>query len=312
MIKEKGKVEQMQTRSRFLQISMGAEVTLHVIFIIVALACLIPLWTVISISFSDDTTIRQIGYSFIPGKFSTESYKYVLKEGVAIARAYGITIFVTIVGTLLCVLVVAMYAYILYRKDFRYRKFFTIFGFFTMLVNAGLVPWYIVCVNVWHLKDTIYALILPYVMNMWYVLIFRTYLSMSLPDSLIESAKIDGAGEFRTFFQIVVPLAKPGLATIALFAALTYWNDWWLPFMFIEERVDLYNLQYLMYKVQQTVQFLTTMAAQLGGSGIIPPNLPTESARMAMCIMGMGPVVLAYPFFQRYFVKGLTIGAIKG
>lgn len=307
-----GKVRLMQTRSRFLQISVFSEVILHIIFIIITLACLIPLWTVISISFSNDTKIRQEGYNFFPVGFSLKSYEYVLSEGIAIARAYGVTIFVTIVGTLLCVLVVSMYAYILFRKDFKYRNFFTFFGFLTMLINAGLVPWYIICVNVLHLKDTIYALILPYVMNMWYVLIFRTYLSMSLPDSLIESAKIDGAGEFRIFFQIVVPLAKPGLATIALFSALTYWNDWWLPFMFIEQRTDLINLQYLMYKVQQTVEFLSTMAGQLGSSGVIPPDLPTESARMAMCIMGIGPIILAYPFFQRYFVKGLTIGAIKG
>jgi len=134
---------------------------------------------------------------------------------------------------------------------------------------------------------------------------------MSLPDSIIESAKIDGAGEFTTFFRIVIPLVKPGLATIALFAAITYWNDWWLPFMLVETE-KLYNLQYMMYRVQQKIQYLAEIAGKLGASGIVPTDLPTESARMAMAVLGMGPIVLAYPFFQRYFVQGLTIGAIKG
>jgi len=301
----------MHTKSRFLQISMFSEVILHIFFGIVTLACLVPLWAVIAISLSDDNKIRQSGYRLWPVGLSTKSYEFVVSQGKAIWHAYGITIFVTLVGTVLCVLVVSMYAYILFRKDFKYRKFFTFLGFFTMLINAGLVPWYIVCVNVLHLKDTIYALILPYVMNMWYVLIFRTYLSMSLPDSIIESAKIDGAGEFTTFFRIVIPLVKPGLATIALFAAITYWNDWWLPFMLIENE-KLYNLQYMMYRVQQKIQYLAEIAGKLGASGIVPADLPTESARMAMAVLGMGPIVLAYPFFQRYFVQGLTIGAIKG
>uniref|UniRef100_A0A7C5V0A2 Carbohydrate ABC transporter permease n=1 Tax=Caldicellulosiruptor owensensis TaxID=55205 RepID=A0A7C5V0A2_9FIRM len=301
----------MHSKSRFLQISIAAEMLLHIMFWIITLACIVPLWAVISISLSDDNKIRQSGYRLWPVGLSTKSYEFILSQGKAIWNAYGITIFVTIVGTLLCVLIVSLYAYVLYRKDFKYRKLFTFIGFFTMLINAGLVPWYIVCVNVLHLKNTIFALILPYVMNMWYVLIFRTYLSMSLPDSIIESAKIDGAGEFTTFFRIVVPLVKPGLATIALFAAITYWNDWWLPFMLIDVE-KLYNLQYMMYRVQQKIQYLAEIAGKLGASGIVPADLPTESARMAMAVLGMGPIVLAYPFFQRYFVKGLTIGAIKG
>ncbi|WAM31951.1 carbohydrate ABC transporter permease [Caldicellulosiruptor naganoensis] len=294
-----------------MQISTSAEVILHIVFLLITLLCLVPLWAVVAISLSDDEAMRQVGYRLIPVKFSTKSYDFVLEQGIAIARAYGITIFVTAVGTLLCVAVVSMYAYVLFRKDFKYRKFFTFFGFFTMLINAGLVPWYIVCVNVLHLKNTIFALIFPYVMNMWYVLIFRTYLSMSLPDSIIESAKIDGAGEFTIFFKIVIPLVKPGLATIALFAAIMYWNDWWLPFMLIEKE-ELYNLQYLMYRVQQKIQYLAEIASKLAMNPSIPPEIPAESARMAMAVMGMGPIVLAYPFFQRYFVKGLTIGAIKG
>ncbi|ABP66299.1 binding-protein-dependent transport systems inner membrane component [Caldicellulosiruptor saccharolyticus DSM 8903] len=301
----------MHSKSKFMQISTSAEVILHIVFLLITFLCLVPLWAVVAISLSDDEAMRQVGYRLIPVKFSAKSYDFVLGQGIAIARAYGITIFVTAVGTLLCVAVVSMYAYVLFRKDFKYRKFFTFFGFFTMLINAGLVPWYIVCVNVLHLKNTIFALIFPYVMNMWYVLIFRTYLSMSLPDSIIESAKIDGAGEFTIFFKIVIPLVKPGLATIALFAAIMYWNDWWLPFMLIEKE-ELYNLQYLMYRVQQKIQYLAEIASKLAMNPSIPPDIPAESSRMAMAVLGMGPIVLAYPFFQRYFVKGLTIGAIKG
>lgn len=181
-----------------------------------------------------------------------------------------------------------------------------------MLFNGGLVPWYIVCVMFLHLKNTILALILPYLVNAWYVILMRTFYLSSISDAILESAKIDGASETRIFFQIVTPLSLPGLATIGLFSTLTYWNDWWLPLMLITDE-KLVNLQYLMYKIQSSVNFLIVAAGRIGNrSGVILQNIPSETTRMAICILVIGPIVLAYPFFQKYFVRGLMVGALKG
>jgi len=302
----------MKNEKSYLQVSVPANIMMNIFFIIYSLLCILPLLLIVSISLTDEEAIAINGYSFIPSKFSTQAYKFVLRDFMPVLRAYGITIFVTVVGTIMCVLVVSLYAYVISRKDFKYKNGFSFFVFFTMLFNGGFVPWYIVCVNVLHLKDSIWALILPYVMNAWYVLIMRTFFTMSIPDSIIESAKIDGAGEWTTFFRIVIPLAKPGLATIGLFAAITYWNDWWLPLTLIDS-AKYWNLQYTMYKVQQDIKYIAEMASQMGGqAGEILKTIPQQTSRMAMCVIAIGPIILAYPYFQKYFVKGLTIGAIKG
>jgi putative aldouronate transport system permease protein len=215
-------------------------------------------------------------------------------------------------GTALSLLVIALYAYPISRKDFKYRNQFTFFVFFTMIFGGGLVPWYMVCVQLLHLKNTIWAMIFPALMNGWYVLIMRTFFATSIPDSIIESAKIDGAGEWRTFFQIVLPLSLPGLATVALFNTLAFWNDWYLPLMFIT-KANLYNLQYTMYKMLANIQFLIQSSSAMSGrASEMLKNLPSETSRMAMCILAVGPIIFAYPFFQKYFVKGLTVGAVKG
>ena len=283
---------------------------LHLIFIIYSLCCIVPLLLVVGISFSEEKSIAIYGYSFIPKVFSLEAYKWILKTGGAIFRAYGVTIFVTIVGTLLSLAVISMFSYVISRKDFRHRNKFSFIVFFTMIFNGGLVPWYMVYVNVLHFNDTILALLIPSIANAWYVMIMRTFYQTNVPDSLIESAKIDGAGEFRTFIQIVLPLAKAGLATIGLFQCLTYWNEWYLPLMFITDD-KLFNLQYLLYKTLAAIQYLS-QAANLPQSSDVLAKLPSESARMAMCVLAIGPIVIAYPFFQKYFVKGLTVGAVKG
>jgi putative aldouronate transport system permease protein len=280
-------------------------------FLVYSLCCIIPLLLVIGVSFTDENTIVVDGYNFIPKVFSAEAYKWVFKSGDAIVRAYGLSIVVTIVGTICSVAIIAMFAYVISRKDFKYRNTFSFIVFFTMIFNGGMVPWYMVYTNLIPIKNTIFALIFPALVNAWYVMIMRTFFQTNVPDSIIESAKIDGAAEFRTFIQIVIPLAKPGLATIALFQTLDFWNNWYLPLMLIDDS-KLFNLQYILYKTLNAIQYLAQASNITGGAAQILANLPSQTARMAMCVLAIGPIILAYPFFQKYFVKGLTVGAVKG
>ena len=210
-------------------------------------------------------------------------------------------------------IIIALYAYPISRKDFPHAKFFTFFVFFTMLFNGGLVPWYLVYVQMLDLKNTMAALIIPLLVAAFFVLITRTFFQTTIPAAILESANMDGAGEMRIFFQIVLPLSLPVLATVALFQTLAYWNDWFLSLVFITKE-DNITLQYLMYKTMLNIQYLSTNST--AASAIIAAGgtfkFPSESVRMAMVIIGIGPIIFAYPFFQKYFVKGLTVGAVKG
>jgi putative aldouronate transport system permease protein len=290
--------------------SIGQLVT-HLIFILVVVMCVYPLLLVLGISFSDETSLAIRGFRLIPAKTSLDAYTFVLKTGGdAVVRAYAISILATACGTLFGTLTVALYAYALSRKDFGGRKFFSFFVFFTMLFNAGLAPWYIVCMNV-GLRNTFFALFVPYLMNGWHVLILRTFFKTNIADSIVESAKMDGAGEYTIFFRIIIHVAKPGLATIALFTTIWLWNDWWLPAILVTDP-KWYNIQYLMYRVQSNIQYLSSMAGSLSGvSQEILRRLPSWSAQMAMAVLSIGPIIFAYPFFQRYFVKGITLGSLK-
>lgn len=293
-------------------ISSGTNFTINLFFWLYVAACILPMILIISVSFTDERTILLDGYRFIPESFSTTAYQFLLSDWGKIVRAYGVSIFVTIVGTVGGVILMAMFAYPISRPDFPHRNFFAFFMFFTLLFNGGLVPTYLVYVQLLGLKDSVWALILPYTIQAFFVLIMRTFFAQ-LPSSIIESAKIDGASEFRIFFKIVLPLSLPVLATVAMFMTLLYWNDWFLSLIYITDD-NMVTLQYLMYKTMLNIQYLATnVQAQQGiaqAGGII--ELPTESVRMAMAVVGIGPIFLAYPFFQRYFVKGLTVGAVKG
>lgn len=280
----------------------------NLLFIIVSLMSVVPLLLVLGVSFSDEQSVLQYGYKFIPIKAGIGGYDFIIRQGTTILRAYAVSIAITIVGTLVSVAVIAMFSYAISRKDFKYRNKFSFIVFFTMVFNGGLIPWYMVYVNLLHFQNSYLAYIVPPIANAWYIMIMRTFFQTNVPDSIIESAKIDGAGEFRTFVQIVVPLAKPGLATIALFMTLGYWNEWFIPLMFIEEAAK-FNLQYILYKTLVAIQYLGQSNANVN---VDMSKLPAETARMAMCILAIGPIVLAYPFFQKYFVKGLTVGAVKG
>jgi putative aldouronate transport system permease protein len=293
-----------------MHISKTSNLILNIILIVTCVACLLPLVLVFAVSITDNTSLTIHGYNLIPKKIDFGAYTFLFKDPTKMLRAYGMTIVVTIIGSILSLLIISAYAFPISRKDFKYRTLFSFVVFFTMLFNGGLVPFYMTYVGFLGLKDSIWAIILPYLMVPLYVLIMRTFFVTSVPDSLIEAAKIDGAGELRIYWQIALPLAKPSLATIALFNVLAYWNDWWLPLLFITDEKK-YTLQYLMYNMQQNMQFLVTVPPN-GNLSDILAKLPTESVRMAMAIIAIGPIVLAYPFFQRYFVEGLTIGAVKG
>lgn len=272
-----------------------------------AILCLIPFIILVSGSFTSEKYIRFHGYRIFPAEFTTEAYQLIFKTPMTIIRAYGVSIVITTIGTLFGLLLIAMTAYVISRKDFKYRNAFSFFFYFTTLFNGGMISTYIFYIRYLHLKDSLWALILPGVFNVFYLLIMRSFVSV-IPVALIESAKIDGAGEFRTFFQIILPLLKSGMATIGLFLALGYWNDWYNAMLYINSDAK-YPLQYMLYNLLQQTQALAKIASQ---AGIVVTDLPTNSLKMAMAVVATGPVILIYPFVQKYFVKGITIGSVKG
>lgn len=284
-----------------------ANIILHAIFIMLLLCCILPVILVIIISFTDQAWIDMNGYSFFPSKFSLAAYSYIFTTSSSVLNAYKVTILSTVTGTIISVLSIALYAYPLSRPDLKFKKFFTFFVFFTMLFNGGLVSWYIIVTKYLGLKNSFIGLVLPLAMNAWYVIIMRTFFKSSVPLALIEAGKIDGAGEFRIFAQIVLPIAVPGMATIALFQTLAYWNDWWHPMLLINDR-KLYNLQLLLQIMMQNIQNMASGAAELREGA----DIPTDSVRMALCVVAMGPILITYPFFQKYFIQGLTVGSVKG
>ncbi|MCI6594961.1 MAG: carbohydrate ABC transporter permease [Firmicutes bacterium] len=279
----------------------------YVIVALVALVCLIPFILLISGSFTSEQWIRFHGFSLWPGEFSLEAYKIIFKTPEKIVRAYGVSIFITAVGTLAGLFLTSLTAYVISRKDAKYRNVLSFFFYFTTLFNGGMVSTYIFYIQYLHLKDNYLALILPGVFNVFYLLIMRTFVN-NIPFALIESAKLDGAGEWRIYFTIILPLLKSGLATIGLFLALGYWNDWYNAMLYMNDEAK-YPLQYMLYSVQQQTQALARIAAQ---AGIQVANLPSNSLKMAMAVVATGPIIIVYPFVQKYFISGITIGSVKG
>ncbi len=294
------------------QASPFVNVIYNIIFIIFSIMCVYPVLLIIGTSFASEASINEIGYRVIPKEFGTDAYMYLANNAAIILRAYGVTIFVTVVGTVLSVLVNGLYAYAISRQEFHWRKSFTFLQFFTMLFGGGLVPWYLVCTRFLHLNDNIWALILPGVCSAWNIIVLKTFFTTGVPNGIVESARIDGASEFRIFFQIVWPIALPGLATIGLFSMLGYWNDYNTA-LYLTSSKELQNLQLYLFNILQNIQMLTSTANTAATqAGHTLAELPKEGARMAMCVVAVGPIVLAYPFFQKYFIQGLTIGSIKG
>ncbi len=279
----------------------------YTFIIFMALLCLLPFIMMVSGSFTSEQAIRFSGYGLLPKDFTLEAYGLIFKNPMTILHAYGVSIYISIIGTILGLLLITMTSYVISRKDFRYRNAFSFYFYFTTLFNGGMVCTYIFYIQYLHLKDNMWALILPGMFNVFYLLIMRSFVSV-IPPALIESAKIDGAGEYRIFFQIIIPLLKSGLATIGLFLALGYWNDWYNAMLYINSE-SKYPLQYMLYNMLQQTQALAKIASQ---AGIQVQNLPSSSLKMAMAVVATGPIILVYPFVQKYFVKGITIGSVKG
>lgn len=290
-------------------IALWAKILIYGFLILACLLCVVPIITVISISFSTDLEIMKYGYGILPKGFTLEAYKFVFKDAAAILRSYGVTILVTGLGLVLGLTLNSLIAYVLSRRDYAYRKQLTVFLLIPMVLNGGMVPTYIWVTRYLHLKNTLWVMLLPMLIVPWFIVLLRTFFSQ-IPSSLIEAATVDGAGEMTIFTRIILPLAKPALATVGMFLTLNYWNDWFQPLMYIDDR-DLYNLQYRLYVLMRDVQEMIRNSA-VSGMGISIADMPTESMRMAMCVIAAGPMLVVFPFFQKYFVKGLTVGGVKG
>ncbi|MGN0801193.1 MAG: carbohydrate ABC transporter permease [Candidatus Faecivicinus sp.] len=277
--------------------------------ILVTVLCLLPFWLVVIGSFTAESEIYARGYTMWPHEFSLEAYALAFKYPDRVFRAYGITVSITAIGTFISLLMTSMCGYALQREDFKSRGFFTMFVFFTMLFSGGLVPWYLLITNYLHLKDTYLVMILTQLVNVYFIILMKNFMK-TVPKALIEAAKIDGAGEFYTFFRIVLPLVKPALASIGMFIALSYWNEWRTGMLFLQNS-DLFPLQYYLYRLLNSVEFLKNATAAMG-SNVSNLTFPSESLKLAMTVIATGPIICLYPFLQKYFVKGITIGAVKG
>ena len=281
----------------------------RVILVVLSACCLLPFLLVLSGSFSDQTSILTHGYQLIPEHFSLDAYKTLFKIPEELLRAYGVTIFVTVTGTFLGLFFTSMAAYVLASSTFRYRYQMSFFFYFTSIFGGGLVPWYIFNTKYLHFHNSVIALILPILINVTYLLILKSYMS-GIPEALYESARLDGAGDFTIYWRVAMPLCKAGLATVGLFIALNYWNDWYDAMLFLDEgRSDLYPLQYFLNNILTKAQAIAQAAAR---SGLPMSDVPSEPMKLAMTVVATGPIILLYPFLQKYFVKGVTIGAVKG
>jgi putative aldouronate transport system permease protein len=293
------------SRYRFSQ--RVSQALINVVLLLMSFIFLLPLMVVVSASFSDEQTLLKLGYSILPQNFSLAAYYYLLLVPGRLIRAYGVTIFVTISGTLMGLFIMAMLAYSLSRPEFKWRKPLSFFVIFTMLFNGGLVPTYLLITQGLHLKDNILVLILPYLVIPWFVFILRSFFA-NLPQEIIECARVDGASELRIFLQLVMPLSTPALATVGLFMILMYWNDWWLSLLYINDP-NLFPLQYLLFSIMRNAEFLTSNENTGLLMGI---ELPTQTLRMAMVVIAMGPIAIVFLALQRYFIRGILIGSVKG
>lgn len=283
------------------------KIVCYLVIGIFALLCLFPFALMITSSFMPEKEIIAEGYKLIPKHFTLAAYRFLLNNPLQILNAYKVTVFITVVGTLLGLFFMSMAGFVLNRKDFKYRNVCSFFIYFTTLFSGGLIPSYILMVQYLHLKDNILAMILPTMISAWSIFLMRNFMK-AIPDSLYESATLDGANDFRIYAQIYMPLAIPALATVGLFLALAYWNEWYNAMLYIQS-TDKFPLQYFLQKMvnQTNLQSLVKQGVVVSADA-----LPTQSVKMATAVLATGPIILAYPFLQRYFVGGLTVGAVKG
>lgn len=290
------------------------QVIAHTILILAALVALLPFVLMVSASFTDNETAIVEGFRFFPSRFSTAAYEYIIDEWSTIGRAYVVTILVTVIGTLVALLISSMLAYALAQKNLPGKRILTFYVIFTMLFNGGIVSTYLVYTKIFSIKNTIFALLVPnLLMNAFNLILLRNYFTNSIPTELLEAPRIDGAGELTIFWRIVLPLSRPILATVGLMYALGYWNDWTNGLYFLDDRYgsQYYSIQNVLNRINENISFLANNSSQMG-IVVDASTLPTTTMRMAIGIIGILPILLAYPFFQKYFVKGITIGSVKG
>ncbi|MBD5458567.1 MAG: carbohydrate ABC transporter permease [Lachnospiraceae bacterium] len=273
-----------------------------------SIVCVLPFIIIISGSFTDNATILKEGYSILPRNFTLAAYQTIFKAPKDILQAYKMTIFYTVVGTALGLLMITLTGYVISRKEFKYRNQVSFLIYFTSIFGGGMIPWYLMYANVLNMKGSTFAIWFPALMSPFLVILMRTFIVGSVPDAITESAKIDGAGHFTIFAKIVMPVLGPGLATVGLFLALGYWNDWYRSSMF-STNSETWELQFYLYDLLNATTALKQMSQ---GTSITTAQLPTESVKLAMAVVATGPVLLLYPFVQKYFVSGITVGAVKG
>jgi len=290
---------------------IGGQVVLNIIFILLTISAIAPFLLLLSSSLTDEGTLVREGYRFIPKNLSFTSYEYLFQSGSKIFKGYGVTLLVTLIGTVSSVLMTLLFAYPLSRRELPFRFGFSFFVFFTMLFNGGLVPTYMMWTQTFHIKNTLWALIIPgLLMNGFYVIMMRSFFTSSIPDAIIEAARIDGCGEYGTLFKIVLPLSKPMIATISLMIGLGYWNDWTNSLYYVTDE-NLYSIQAILNTMISNIQFLTSGQSTVA-SNVDISKLPSVGIRMAIAVIGVLPIMVIYPFFQKYFVKGIVVGGVKG
>lgn len=283
----------------------------NVFMILCVVFCLAPLVLLVMSSFTESNTLVREGYSFWPAQFSVEAYQYLAKSGGLIMKAYGMSFVVTGIGVCLSLAITTTLAYAISRPNLPGAKFLNFYVFFTMLFNGGLVPTYLIYTGVFHIKNTIFALIIPNLLvRGFYVMLTVSYFRNNLPEEVLEAASIDGASEMQTFRSVAVPMAKPIIATVALFSMILYWNDWQNGLYYLTTRTDLYTIQNLLNRMVQEIQFLSTNLA--AGQSADLSSIPSETVRMAIAVIGILPIAILYPFIEDNFAKGITVGAVKG
>lgn len=280
----------------------------YVIVTLFSVACIIPFWMVIASSFSTEEAIRRTGFTLWPTDFSLYSYELLFRSPDQMIGAYAVTIGLAVVGTLFGLFIISMTGYALQRKDFPFRNHIMFYIYFTSLFSAGLVPFYLLIKQTLNLADTYWAILLPLLMSPWLIVLMKNFVK-AIPHEITESGKIDGAGDFRIFWNLILPSMKPALATIGLFLALAYWNEWYYSSLFLSSKVPYRPLQYHLYNVINKVASLKNSVA---GSNVVIEDLPGETLKMATATVATGPIILLYPFVQKYFVAGLTVGSVKG
>lgn len=284
----------------------------HIVLFLIAACAIFPIIILYASSFTEQATVLKTGYSIWPKRFSLEAYEYLWKQGNQIVRAYGVTALVTVLGTTVNVIITTMLAYPLSRRYLPGRNVFAFMVFFTMLFNGGLVPTYLMYTKYFHIKNTLFALIVPsLLMSPWYVFLTRTNLSSMVPDVIVEAATIDGASEFRIVWSVVLPMGRPIIATVALFVGINYWNDWYNGMIYVT-KPHLYSIQNLLQRMLVDIQALSTTAAMAGNMGDIVASIPGTTVRMAIAAIGILPIIIIFPFVQNNFIKGIAVGAVKG